>query len=234
MTDMNTEPTEQTIAELRNLCAHLLARREEDRLVLTREIHDGISQAMTAIKFQLQYLQVKLESSDPEIVRLVESAVENADSAVRSIRRLYELARPLIPEKATLKSAIDEAIEELPIEADIAVTRHLGTVPEDLPMPVKRALYLVAKSSLGSLAVPGGSGAATIDLDAFGGQVYLTVRTERRGTEPERESDDPDAGILRVMIREMVLDAGGTVEYRFPNNGTAMVHVTFPWTGGTA
>ncbi len=220
-------PQQRTIDELRRLCAYLMDRREEEKLTLTREIHDGISQAMTAVKFQLQYLQSRLGGGDPELAKQLDSAVENADDAIRSVRRLYELSRPLIPEQAALKAAIRETIESVPPECGMEIIHHLGLTPEDLPIKQKRAIYLVTKETLESLATIREPGKVWIDLDAFGGETFLTIKSDH-----PTWINDGGGDLRSVALREAVRAAGGKLEQRLRDDGSQTIRVTFPCQGG--
>ena len=56
---------EQQIGEQKLRTSYLIAGQEEERKRLSRELHDGLGQMLTAIKLQLEGLEIKLDKTTP-------------------------------------------------------------------------------------------------------------------------------------------------------------------------
>ena len=75
--------------QLRNLAAHLLFVREEERARISREVHDELGQTLTAVKMDLAWLAVRLPQGNAEMLRsLVGSEMCIRDSCKRE-RELF-------------------------------------------------------------------------------------------------------------------------------------------------
>src|SRR3981189_1950926 len=92
--------------QLRNLAAHLLSVREEERARISREVHDELGQALTAVKMDLAWLAGRLPRRNGQMLKRIRSTRHLADRIMQSIRRISTEVRP-----AVLDLGLAEAVE---------------------------------------------------------------------------------------------------------------------------
>jgi signal transduction histidine kinase len=86
--------------QLAALTAHLQSRIEAERAQLSRELHDDVGSALTALKFDLAWLQRHVPAGPCE--QRLEQALEVLNGAIEASRRLMENLRPPILDEGLL------------------------------------------------------------------------------------------------------------------------------------
>lgn len=88
----------------------LVAEREEERVRLRRELHDGLGPSLAAIGLGLRQLEQQAGPSDRDVVHQLADEVQRA---VSEVRRLCDGLRPTALNELGLAGALAESIEPL-------------------------------------------------------------------------------------------------------------------------
>jgi len=108
--------------EMEQLSARLFNIQEEERRRLSRELHDGIGQTLTALRIEISHFHVPGEVAPPETRERWLRARSLAEDAVRTIRNITLLLRPSLLDDLGLEPALRWLAEEF--------TRRTGIVCE--------------------------------------------------------------------------------------------------------
>jgi signal transduction histidine kinase len=92
--------------ELRNLTAHLISVREEERLYVAREIHDELAQTLTTLKMELSNLDRKLPKDSALLREITNSMSKVIDSSINTVRKILRDLRPTLLDDLGLQAAI--------------------------------------------------------------------------------------------------------------------------------
>ena len=104
------------LAEVENSRARIVAAGGEERRRIERDLHDGAQQRLVALALELRSAQRKLgTTSDPEVERLLESAVEELQAAVEELRELAHGVHPTILAQEGLPGALDALAARTPL-----------------------------------------------------------------------------------------------------------------------
>src|ERR1700694_1044343 len=112
--------------QLRNLAAHLLSVREEERARISREVHDELGQSLTAVKMDLAWLAGRLPRSNGPMLKRIRSTRQLADSIIRSIRRISTELRPAVLDLG-LAAAVEWQVQEFQARSGIQCKLRLLT-----------------------------------------------------------------------------------------------------------
>lgn len=93
--------------QLRNLASHLQSIREEERLIMAREIHDELGQVLTALKMDLIWMQKRLSSYQIDQLKKVQSMSDLVDMTIMTVRRISTELRPGLIDDLGLPAAIE-------------------------------------------------------------------------------------------------------------------------------
>jgi PAS domain S-box-containing protein len=91
---------------LEDLHRHLDEIRENERAVISREIHDQIGQSLTALKLDLNQIHTYI-NTNPEAVVKLESMIELVSNTIQIVQRISSDLRPGILDDLGLISAIE-------------------------------------------------------------------------------------------------------------------------------
>jgi len=203
-----------TIEEERNSLLRQLALAEEDeRLRLSRELHDQMGQLVTALLLGLRALQDGSASAD-QSARIAELE-KLADRIAREVQQLALDLRPPALDALGLPAALEDLLHEFSartgIEADL---QTIGLTGERFPAEVETMLYRVAQEGLTNVAKHSRATHVSLVLERRGGNLSIILEDDGEGFELESVLVSPEKARrlgLRGM-RERVARLGGTLE----------------------
>jgi signal transduction histidine kinase len=194
---------------LHQLSASLLTAQEEERRVISRELHDEIGQVLTAIKVELAVAQRTIDGAGgPSGV--LDDVRGIADRAMHSVRDLSHLLHPPQLDDLGLPEALEWFLKGFRrrhgLRVDLQHAPPVGELPRDLAVAVYRivqeALTNVAKHARASrcrVEVGQGLDALVVAIDD-NGVGFDTAALDRAGGA---------AGLGLVGIRERVQQFAG-------------------------
>ena len=140
--------------ELRILSNQLLSAEEKERKRIARELHDGIGQALSAIKFSVEnsIRQLRNETDHPE-VKSLEAVIPLTQKTIEEVRRIVKDLRPSILDDLGILATINWFCREFQnIYAGIRIKREFGIQEGDIPSPLKTVIYRILQEALNNVA----------------------------------------------------------------------------------
>ncbi|MBN1640299.1 MAG: GAF domain-containing sensor histidine kinase, partial [Anaerolineae bacterium] len=131
----------QLYQDLQQEKERILAVGEEERNKLARDLHDGPTQAMSAIAMRLNYARLMIDQ-DPERVKSELFKLENlARRTTKEIRTMLFTLRPVVLETQGIKVAVEQLVERLHETCELPVSLEID---EELGERVDPNLQAVA------------------------------------------------------------------------------------------
>jgi len=212
--------------------------REEERIRLAADLHDGPIQRLTGVAYSADLSRRRMARGDlaggQELLVSMEDDIRQEVAALRQV--MMELRPPALDEWG-LPAALTDYATAFQRQAGVACT-----VKADLPVRLTPAqetvLYRIAQEALANVAKHARARHAWVTLDAAGDQVQLQVRDDGTGFVTTR-SFDPLGGQLGLnhfglaSMRQQIEMAGGTWQlHSRPGHGTTItVTVADPGSG---
>ncbi|HEX7584418.1 MAG TPA: PAS domain S-box protein, partial [Prolixibacteraceae bacterium] len=125
---------------------HLTEIRENERAVISREIHDQLGQSMTALKLDLNWLQGNL-TANPEIKEKLSNMVALITATISHVQRISSELRPGILDDLGLAAAIEWYAEEFENRTKIHAIMDLDEV-QTKSDPKNLAIFRVLQEAL--------------------------------------------------------------------------------------
>ncbi len=199
--------------------------REEERMRISREIHDELGQALTALKMDISWLNAKYADSG-SLAEKTGSMLSLIDSTIKTVKRLCTELRPSVLDDLGLPAAIEWQAEEFQRHSGIAC--HIALDPENMVLDRERstAVFRVFQEALTNVMRHAGATEIRIELTAGNGKVSLTVQDNGRGIREEELSKPQSFGI--IGMRERVRVFGGEVRISGTNDKGTSVTVSIP------
>ena len=194
----------------------------EERERIGKELHDGVIQSLFAVGMSLQGLASS--SSDGEIARRLEAAVEDVDQAIRDLRNYIFGLRPGI----LADRHLDQALKELATEfgARSGVVTVVDVDGEAASALASRAAEVVqlAREALSNVSRHGEATTCRVSLLRGAAGIVLEIDDDGRGFDVETTTQ----GMGLRNLRDRAESLGGKLEIlSTPGEGTT-VRATFP------
>ena len=201
-----TNRLRQRSAELEQLSARMVRQHEEERLRLSRELHDETAQVLSALKIELGVLRRALH--EPEQKR-VDDALALADAGIRSIRAVTNELRPALLDDLGLIPALRSLVTDFAGRSGIdarfdATEAERAALADDAELALFRAL----QEGLANVARHADARRVDVLLTARDGRITLAIADDGVGMRANHHERDT-MGL--TGMRERVSAIGGTL-----------------------
>jgi PAS domain S-box-containing protein len=212
---------------LRALSRRLLGVQEEERGRLARDLHDEVGQALTALKIQLESLQL---AADPVLRARVAEGVETVQHTLERVRQLSLSLRPSQLDDLGLAAALRSHVNRQAVVAGFAAHFDAAEAPRDVAPDTETACFRVAQEAINNVVRHARARNVWVRLFDAAGRLTLSVRDDGSGFDVEsvRGRAASGASLGLVGMEERIALAGGSLELRAaPGQGTVVL-ATFP------
>jgi PAS domain S-box-containing protein len=205
--------------QLRNLTAHLLSVREEERTRISREVHDELGQSLTAVKMDLAWLAGRLPEKNGQMLKRIGSTGQLADRMIQSIRRISTELRPAVLDLG-LAAAVEWQVQEFQARSGIQCKVRLLTHEVFAP-DVSTTLFRILQETLTNVARHAKATRVEVVKQKRRDRVVLMIRDNGRGFDQADPSLSKSLGLLGMRERAAIL--GGQVNISSaPGKGTTV------------
>ncbi len=215
------EELKDSAARLRHLSSQLLTVQENERRSIARELHDGVGQMLTAVKFKIESaLQLRSKKKSLEaVVPLIKDSIEE-------VRRVQMDLRPSTLDDLGVLATLDWFCREYQkIYSHIRIEKKTGLDEGDVSTPVKTAIYRVTQEALNNVAKYSKANLVRLTLDRKEKKIELTIRDNGIGFDLEQalEQEGSKHGFGLTSMRERIELSGGSFALEStPGEGTTL------------
>ena len=193
--------------QYRNLAAHLLSIREEERARISREVHDELGQSLTAVKMDLAWLAGRLPPSDGQMLKRIRSTGQLADSIIQAIRRISTELRPAVLDLG-LAAAVEWQVQEFQARSGVPCKVRL-LIREVVPSNASTAMFRIFQETLTNVARHAKATRVEVVLQKQRDRLVLLIHDDGRGFDEADPGLSKSLGLLGMRERAAIL--GGEV-----------------------
>jgi signal transduction histidine kinase len=221
----------QSHQQLRVLAQRLQAAREEERLRIARELHDGMGGLLVGIEMGLTWMHSHLESKDGQIdrERLLKKSIEldklARDSADR-VRQLCTELRPPILDDLGLGAAMAWQTKEFEKRSAIRCALAIDEEIAGFSSEQVTAIFRIFQEILTNIGRHSQASAAKGRVHQSASGLVMEINDNGVGIRPEQVSGARSLGLLGMQERVGFL--GGTIAFRGKKGEGTTVQVTIP------
>lgn len=166
----------RTYRRWRHLSRSILQAQQEERLRLSRDIHDGIGQSLIGVRLKLQLLA----GGKGSVAGGLPPLIEELTRIMAELRQMVTRLRPVLTEEMNLSQLITWLAEKMEKQSDIIV--HTDLDPDlDLPPEAKDNLFRLCQEAMANAARHSGAQRLDVSLRRKNRRLRLTVRDNGRG-----------------------------------------------------
>jgi signal transduction histidine kinase len=213
--------------ELERLSARLMEVQEQERRRLSRELHDDVGQALSAIKLELAAVEQK--AGDSSLTGRLSEARAMTDQALQAVRDVSRLLHPSMLDDLGLTDTVEWYLKAFSkrsqVRSDLAVEGTIGRLPPDVAL----CAYRVIQEATTNIARHADAASCRVAIASRPDSLEVVVEDDGLGFDPDQVGH---RGLGLVSIRERVAGLGGhmALDSR-PGRGTRLL-IELPLAGG--
>ena len=216
------ETLERSEQQLRDLAKRLETIREEERTRISREIHDELGQALTALKLDVAWIRNRLPRGNDPVTERTDAVLARVDETMATVRRIATELRPSILDKMGLAAAIEWQAEEFARRTGIKVTITVALDTLSLNDSRITPIFRILQEALTNVARHSTATKVAIECSAGEDGVDLVVADNGLGITPQQLDSGRSLGL--IGLRERARAFGGWIEMDGrPGMGTRVV-----------
>jgi signal transduction histidine kinase len=203
------------LASVRAAQERLVLAREEERLRLRRDLHDGLGPALAGLTLQVDTVRNRMAAGDEGIDALLLRLRSGIHDTVADVRRIVEGLRPAPLDELGLVESVTQLADQL--GGDRVVRVEADALPP-LPAAVEVAAFRIAQEALTNATRHADAHALRVTLEASCGLLVLQVADDGSGLVAGREG-----GVGLRSMHERAAEIGGALEIEAePGAGTTV------------
>jgi len=215
--------TETHAAEFRALAARLLTVAEEERRMVSRELHDNLVQQLASLAFDVGGLVAEIPSRNRARNRLqaLQARVVKVSEEARHLA--YEM-HPSMVDDLGLVISLTALCDEFAKEQNIIVEFKDESLPRPIPQEVASGLYRIAQESLQNIVKHAHAKHVTAQLVTEGEELRLSIEDDGVGFDPAAVKGKGGLGLVSMEERARLLGAKLSIESKL-GHGTRVAVV---------
>ena len=211
--------------ELEILSGARVQAQEDERRRIAREIHDGLGQLLTAIKFNLEILEDTITVGQEERQR-IDDMKGLLDNVMKEAREISYNLMPSVLEDFGLAPALQLLCEQFGSRSNVKVQYQTYSLNERFDPQLEIGLYRIVQESLNNVAKHAQATEISLQVIRHAGGLRLVIEDNGKGItiHPHIVRMTGKGGMGLVGMRERAASFGGTFTLdSTPNNGTMIV-----------
>ncbi|HBF39539.1 MAG TPA: hypothetical protein DDW50_19745 [Firmicutes bacterium] len=212
---------QETNSRLHKLNQQMVTTLEEERRMISRELHDEAGQALTALKMYLELILKGLPSDTSIIGQGITEAVKLTDQTLKEIRRLAQDLRPPALDALGLNVTLEDFCYEFSKRVGLGI-QYRGCELSPLTDAVRISLYRFLQEALTNVVKYAQSDLVRVRLGSCRQRIFLVVKDNGIGFELNPEVlKGKSMGLIGMEERLSILGGVLRVHSR-PGFGTCL------------
>jgi signal transduction histidine kinase len=220
----------ETHRQIRDLSSQLLRAQEIERRQISMELHDELGQALNAMKFQVRFIEKRLDADQGEIRKDCEDLMEYADQVIENVRRLSLALSPTILGDLGLTSAIQWLINSFSRNSDTHITSDIANIDHLFSESHEIVIYRVIQEALTNIASHAQAANVSVMVRSDDDKVTVSVADDGKGFDPKQATmkDTPDNGLGLGTMNDRVTMVGGVLDVQSEHGKGTRISFSVP------
>jgi PAS domain S-box-containing protein len=223
---------QERTAELRRLSSQLLKAQEEERRLIALELHDGIGQTLSAVKFRVEStVEYMNQEGLSKAVHALEPLGPMIHEAVEEVRRLQKNLRPSILDDLGILTTISWFCREFEtIYPDIRIHQEVMIQEHDVPDPLKIVIFRVLQEALNNIAKHSKAHTVKLSLNRRNSRIHLIIKDSGMGFDVDHALSigEHDRGLGLISMKERTELSGGSFSLESRIGAGTTVRASWP------
>jgi signal transduction histidine kinase len=208
------EELQKSEMQLRRLSTQLLEVQENERKRIAGDLHDGIGQSLSAIKFGVETVVDRLEKdADPSTVDTLQSLVPMLQDAIEDVRKTVMNLRPSILDDLGVLATISWFVRQFQtVYSEIRVEEQINVQETDIHEALKTNIFRVLQEAANNIAKHSSADRFSVSLTKQNDSLELVIADNGQGFDPDSvlETEDIETGFGITSMKERTELSGGS------------------------
>jgi two-component system sensor histidine kinase DegS len=211
----------------------IIKTQEDERLRLSRAIHDSIAQSLTNFIIQTEICQRLFDRNPERAAEELNNLKSNASSTFQKVRDFIFDLRPMMLDDLGVAPTVKRYIESYKEKNDIETRLDISAEDRRLENYKEVLVFRSIQDLLTTARDYASPSEVTVRLDMTGSKIKITVEDDGRAFDPQkvlgRDADNSDARVqaLRMLKSKLEL-VGGTIHMTSSENEGSTVRLEIP------
>jgi PAS domain S-box-containing protein len=214
------EALQESHGRQRQLAAHLESVREEERLKISREVHDELGQMMTVLKFDISFLK-ETEALPPPVARKLADMDANVTATLRAVQRISAELRPKLLDDLGLVPAIEWQIKDFAQRTGIACSHKMPRSLPPLAPECSTAIFRILKEALTNVQRHAEASKVSVKLRRLKQEIVLIITDNGKGIGSGEILGKDSFGLMGMRERALLCFGEIGIEGK-PGEGTTV------------
>lgn len=218
--------------QARRLARDLLSDQEDERKMISRDLHDVVAQTLTSINIRLTMLKRDAEIDPKHLERNIRRTQQEVARTVEIVHCFARELRPAVLDDLGLIPALQDLLKDFGVRAGLRIELKADPRVELLNMAKRTVLFRVAQEAMTNIARHANAVQVSIRITRQRGGYCMAISDDGRAFEVQRVLDARGSRRLGLLgMRERLAIVGGTFDIvSIPGQGTT-VTAEIPATG---
>ena len=217
---------------LRHLSSQLLTVQENERKRIALELHDGIGQSLSALKFGVENTlkQTDKETARP-IVKPLEAIIPVIQESIEEVRKIAMDLRPSVLDDLGILATIGWFCREFQtIYSGIHIEQQIALQENEVPDPLKTIIYRVLQEALNNVAKHSNADLVYLSLRKAADAIELAIKDNGLGFNLEEalSVENSRRGLGLSSMKERTELSGGSFAIQSVKGAGTTVRASWP------
>jgi two-component system, NarL family, sensor kinase len=215
----------------------VLRVQEEERSRISRDLHDGIGQSLTALKIQLELLEQEAARTQAALVPRIAAVRELTESCLTEVREMARLLRPQMLDDLGLVPTLRWLARTVETRTGVVVSLEAELESEGADrsedQDADTLVFRIVQEALTNVVRHAGVASARVRVERRGESIVVTVEDRGVGFDAEAvlAGRDEEGGFGVRAMRDRVQSFNGKFRVR-SSPGETIVEAEIPLGGG--
>ncbi len=219
--------------KLRALNTRLETIKEEERINLSRELHDHLGQNLTGLKMEISYFSKKMKNQEAfntqDFLSKANDMMELIDDMINNVRKISAELRPNVLDYLGLIPAIEWQLEELKKRTEIETELKSNVVKIDLGDHINSSIFRIVQEAFTNIMRHAGATKVIVSTEESDDKIRLEILDNGKGINEKEILNVKSLGI--IGMKERTLQFNGTLDFKNVPLGGTLLTLIIPKSG---
>jgi two-component system sensor histidine kinase UhpB len=214
----------------RKYLSQIIEAQENERKRISRELHDEIGQALTAIRFNLDMIDKELPHANSVARDRLGEAKSLSHQTLTAMRQLSMDLRPTMLDDLGLIPTLRWYIQNFSNRLGVHSHFQAAGFHEKLPPQIETAFYRIVQEALNNVAKHAEADLIEISIERRNSTIYGSVIDNGKGFDLEKvlHPESPERGFGIIGMQERVSLLGGKIHIQSKMGFGTHIHIEVP------